>query len=217
MLAVLFHCLSVVSFTIPGQNPILSDKPPTHRQPQDGRVYHSLEIRDPGFGHRNVSYFVTDTGLAILDGDIIYGPVEKLLAHRANDSVDGLSCSFGNPWPSATVMYKYIDDATETELKDLVNTAIARWRSVASYLTFAKLINSDAPTPGVVTIRQRCGAFNCHASLGYSSDALHVWLCKGQCDASAATHEFGHILGDSPRRPCLAASLCALESADMPN
>ena len=125
LLSALLQCILAGALTIPSRDPIFSDRQLLCTQ--KARVYHGLEIRDPNFGHRNVSYSVTDTGLAILDGDIIYGPVEKLLAHRANDSVDDLSYSFGNPWPSATVMYKYIDDAIETQLKDLVNTAIARW------------------------------------------------------------------------------------------
>ena len=40
----------------------------------------SLTIYDPFHGVRNVSYFVVD-GRAIIDGDVLFGSVESLLAH----------------------------------------------------------------------------------------------------------------------------------------
>lgn len=188
------------SLATPDQAPLADDKP-SDKSP-NRQDWYKLEIRDPRFGHRNVSYFVTDTGLAVVDGDVIYGPVEDLLAHSVVNIVDDLAFSVPFPgasaWPSATVQYKYNNNSCETALQAQVGRAIAKWQSVAPYLTFTKLINSDTPTAGVVTISQPGGRdLSCQASIGFSNTPLHVWL--DSCDDAATIHELGHVLGKLSR------------------
>src|SRR5437667_3967270 len=48
----------------------------------DNRVYHAIEINDAYYGRRNVSYFVSQVGLAVIDGDVVYGTEKELLANR---------------------------------------------------------------------------------------------------------------------------------------
>ena len=170
-----------------------------------------LSLQDHFYGTREVSYWVTDNGLAIIDGDVIYGPIDTLFSHsllgnatanltaRAHSVVVGQ----GHTWPSANIMYKFDSASTETLLSATVNGAIAKWKAVAPYLTFTKVANSATPQNGVAMIQApSCGG--CSSSIGYANAPLNMLLQQsctpspGFCGVAEATHEFGHLLGQNP-------------------
>ncbi|KAF8908188.1 hypothetical protein CPB84DRAFT_1843643 [Gymnopilus junonius] len=155
-----------------------------------GRHTTRLSLQDRFYGSREVSYWVTDNGLAVIDGDVIYGPVETLLGHglaghanatnitsRAHSVFAGAST-----WPSANIVYKFDSASTETLLSATVNGAIAKWKAVAPFLTFTKLRRMQ--------FEHRLFEF----SPQYDPPA--VMPCQpGTCGIPEATHEFGHLLG----------------------
>jgi hypothetical protein len=69
------------------QDALFLDPQPLAHQSLYHRRFATLEIQDEFYGHRNVSYFVTSAGLALIDGDVVYGPVEDLLTHSTNQSI----------------------------------------------------------------------------------------------------------------------------------
>jgi hypothetical protein len=152
-------------------------------------------IIDNSFGERTVGYFTTVEGLAIIDGDVIYGTEAQLLSSEFR------SFSVKQPWPNAIVMYKYDTASTAASVAAIVNTAIARWQLVSPYLTFQQLPNSVSPDNGVLTISANdCGG--CNANIGFGATIpLRMNLqqpstaCPGSCGPDEATHEFGHVLG----------------------
>jgi len=183
-------------------------------------------IKDPIYGLRNVSYFVVGD-LAIIDGDVVYGTIDQLLSHdvtlnpnilddlsRGIKTTRALSVLGSNAdalWPSATVTYRYASDDTATTLMSDVDTAIARWRSTAPWLTFNRLMpNHNNTEKGVTTIRMvECGG--CWSHIGFNASAPRIMNLQRKCgklenqvcNADTATHEFGHLLGMSysDRRP----------------
>jgi hypothetical protein len=164
-----------------------------------------VTINDDFYGTRNVSYFVTSNGLAIIDGDVVYGTVQDLIQHTIENSTVGnvkakRAFSASNVWPSPVITYKYDSDDTEQQLGSIVSEAIRRWNVGAPYLTFtAATPNGPDPIDGVVTISVG-GCHGCHASIGFASTgSLFMGLQQdcdsGTCTADEATHEFGHVLG----------------------
>jgi len=176
-----------------------------------------LTIRDDVYGTRNVSYFKTIDELAIIDGDIVYGTVEHLLSKdirrwNPNDQTHSLSKrAFSGlrsvAWPNGVVRYQFDSDEGESQMKDIVDGAIARWLESAPYLTFKQILpNSPITAPGVLSVRVAvCG--NCGASLGYSEQETQMMVLEpscpsiplSHCNVSDVTHELGHVLGESFR------------------
>lgn len=166
----------------------------------NSRPLRTIQLNDRYFGSRKAAYYTTSDGLAVIDGDIIYGHVDDLLAN--NDALARIqrqrkrAFSGLHTWPSATVKFAYLSEETETSLSEIVNEAIRRWKTRAPYLNFLKLENDFARTDGVVTITGFDGS--CSATVGYSqnvSGGFHMNLDSQTCDSGAATHEFGHVLG----------------------
>ncbi|PPR06721.1 hypothetical protein CVT24_013041 [Panaeolus cyanescens] len=168
-----------------------------------------LTIFDDRYGYRNVSYFVRN-GLAIIDGDVAYGPVQNLLANKFDLKDAGkrrrassVYAGSGFTWPNGNITYRYDSDGTELSVSSFVNDAIARWTKEAPYLTFFQLDNIAKPENGVLLITSNV-CDGCWATLGYANVPLFMNLqqgCKtpgwdpGACDSDVTTHEFGHVLG----------------------
>jgi hypothetical protein len=170
---------------------------PTHRDVKVRRIWNN------GTGcARNISYFVSND-MAVIDGDVIYGPVaefeaasEETIAKRAFSLYPG-----ANTWPDATVTYKFDSDETETLLKSTVDGALDSWKKMSPFLKFNKVPNSLMPENGVVIISApECGG--CSATIGYSAfSPLYMSLQQscpsspGFCGVAETIHEFGHVLG----------------------
>ena len=171
-----------------------------------GKNMKSVRIRDDVHGERDVAYWVTPDGYAIIDGDVIFGTEEELLSRIVNghEPPHNRARAFTqyNPWPSATVKYNYEDATAESVLKYVVDPAIELWKNKTGYLNFIHVTNSATPQNGVVTIKKTiCGG--CNANIGYSDKPLAMnlqqgcGLSGGSCGVPEAVHEFGHVLGKS--------------------
>jgi hypothetical protein len=166
----------------------------------------TVTISDDNYGTRNVSYFVTSNGLAIIDGDVVYGTVQDLLQHTIENSTAGnangkRAFSASNVWPSPVITYKYDSDDSERQLSSIVNEAIRRWNVGAPYLTFTRASpNGPDPVDGVVTISVG-DCDGCHAAIvgftptGSLAMNLQQHCSDGTCTPDEATHEFGHVIG----------------------
>lgn len=167
-----------------------------------------LAINDNTYGVRNVSYWVTDDGLAVIDGDVIYGTVQDLLAHSLTANPPNVTrrahsiFRTANPWAGATITYKFDSDCTENTLGvgAIVDGAIANWKATAPYLTFKKVPNSGVGENGVLMIvAPSCGG--CSSPIGFYNSPMTLYLQQmcpttpGSCGVAEATHEFGHALG----------------------
>jgi hypothetical protein len=167
----------------------------------------TVTISDDFYGTRNVSYFVSSNGLAIIDGDVVYGTVQDLLQHTIENSTAGnaeakRAFSASNVWPSPNITYKYDSDDTERRIAPIVIEAIRRWNVGAPYLTFSAVSpNSAHAVDGIVTINAT-DCDGCHASIGFASSGSLFMNLQQDCNktglgcfADEATHEFGHVLG----------------------
>ncbi|KDR69172.1 hypothetical protein GALMADRAFT_923492 [Galerina marginata CBS 339.88] len=166
-----------------------------------------LEISDNFYGVRNVSYWVTDDGLAVIDGDVIYGTLEDLVAHNhtgqpPTNMTRRAHSIFRNenPWASATITYNFNSAATQRLLGSIVSGAIANWKATAPYLDFKQVANSATGQNGVLTIKAPSCGGGCNSPIGFFNSPMTMNLqqnCPGSgtCGIVQATHEFGHALG----------------------
>lgn len=149
------------------------------------------------FGVRNVAYFTLANGLAVVDGDIIYGTEQQLLSHQVPDNFTsttvarrrrGLHRAPGRRsfsifpantpeiWPNAHIIYKYSTVAVKAKLENIVNDAIRRWQLKNPFLVFDEVAVSSTLVNGQLTIfSDDCGG--CSASIGYQSgSSMHMQL-----------------------------------------
>ncbi|KAI9889449.1 MAG: hypothetical protein M1814_005312 [Vezdaea aestivalis] len=164
-----------------------------------------IQMEDNQYGLRNLSYFVTSTGDAIIDGDVVYGTEAELLSRRVNATTvvaRAHSVFAASAWPGSTLLYKYFDCETEKTLSTIVDAAISRWKLKSPYLQFIQLPSSSAPANGILTISAR-NCDGCNANVGYSPSRPRSMNLQqvggacppGSCGIDEAVHEFGHALG----------------------
>ena len=166
----------------------------------------TVRIRDAN-GERNVAYFLTNTGYAIINGDIVYGTEAEFrrvivnpqssVSRRARRSMEKRSNSVfpnsGRLWPGNTITYKFETAAVESQLSSIVDAAIDRWRSKVPCLNFVRNSPSAITSSTVVTIYNTDG---CSASWVGNPPGLTKAMHLGAgCGTNEATHEWGHILG----------------------
>ncbi|KAF9538869.1 zincin [Agrocybe pediades] len=174
----------------------------------------TIVIKDEYGYVREVAYWVNSDNEAVIDGDIIYGPVDALMANAYNGEFEDEDQNFferrafsvfrgTETWPSGMVVYKYKDEDTEHLLQPFVTKAMETWTRSVPDVKFHRLQNSADRMDGVVTITANpCGGCNSH--IGYDKKApLHMNLqqsCvggtkRGTCHYAEALHEIGHLLG----------------------
>jgi len=158
-------------------------------------------------GNRTVAYHADSDGLAIVEGDIIYGTEAELLSrviggtpnvgprsvHRRSHSV--FSTGTPSPWPASTIRYRYLDDNARTKFSSSVNIAIQRWKLGHPCLNFVD-IGSGTDQDAIVIQEQTNEPNVCRATVGYyGPTSSHIMKLWATCGPNEITHELGHNLG----------------------
>lgn len=185
--------------------------------PGTGNELQTVLLND-SWGYNFVSYEISD-GLAIVDGDVIYGTQAEFESKIVKDyKVLNISDYPTNPeqpqarsnsvrfgkrsnslfenesglWPSGKVRFKFATPDAKKQLGSDVTTAINRWKAKASCLSFTEEKISDKWSWDVVTIEVASGI--CRTSQAGRGGDMRMMLDPA-CGAAAVTHEFGHALG----------------------
>ncbi|KAI9754899.1 MAG: hypothetical protein M4579_004499 [Chaenotheca gracillima] len=156
-------------------------------------------------GVHYVSYFESE-GDAIIWGDVNAGPVDNLLAYKADSNSSSssrvrakrsLSLTTGKNvlWPGAELKYRYESQATKTLWQSRVDQAIANWISILPFLKFTEQSGFTA-TNGVLNIRDSIPS-TCSCHVGYHASSSDTFLTANYagCQLSQIEHELGHALG----------------------
>lgn len=159
---------------------------------------------------QRLSYYVDDDGLAIVDGDVIFGTEDELLAwavggHQKRSleteshagGVQKRSISIfpysGNKWPGGVISYKWESQASkDLRIVDWTE-AVKRWTDRLPFLKFVEATTPDATiVPNIVTLRSFTGTGGCSSPIGMSTSTVWNYIKLDDCGAGTYAHEIGH-------------------------
>ncbi|ORY18719.1 hypothetical protein BCR34DRAFT_595948 [Clohesyomyces aquaticus] len=167
---------------------------------------------------QRVSYYVED-GIAIIDGDVIFGTEADLLSHstsnnqRRDDSRQHEKRSLSifpwtaNRWPGGVVTYKWESQAAANGIpKNAKNTrlvdwteAMKRWTDRLPFLKFVEVGISATLVLNTITLKAASGTGSCTSPVGMATTdnqgAAGNFIKLDNCGAGGYAHEIGHTLG----------------------
>jgi len=147
-------------------------------------------------GHmRPVQYVVIDD-MAIVEGDINLGSVEKVeqeteiarRAMRGEISLGVVVTGSNRRWPNCEIPFM-IDSALTNQAR--VTDAIEHWENNTNYRFIERTTANAAQFPDFVTFRS---AGNCSANVGRQGGEQFVNLSTA-CSTGNTIHEIGHVIG----------------------
>jgi hypothetical protein len=158
--------------------------------------FHNGTAQDAVPEKRTVSYFVQD-GLAIVDGDVIYGTETEIKAASVTTNKRAVSIfpfQSAQKWPGGVIRYKYEDDSVENSVGPDFQKAIEKWKNKLPFLQFTKEpSNSATLTPSVLTVFELPGEL----SYSYIGMAPFPLIRLGQPGVGNTEKWYAHALGHS--------------------
>lgn len=159
---------------------------------------------------QRLTYFVED-GLAIVDGDVIFGTEDELLSYSisgnqrrgvqydsglAKRSLSIFPYSATNRWPGGVVTYKWDSQASKDARLEDWTAAMKLWTDRLPFLRFVDTGVLD-PTGvlGIITLRSVTGTGSCSSPLGMARTANGNFMKLDDCGPGGYAHEIGHTLG----------------------
>ncbi|KAF2658151.1 hypothetical protein K491DRAFT_676588, partial [Lophiostoma macrostomum CBS 122681] len=129
------------------------------------KTYKTATITDAALGSRTITYWVSDTGEAILPGGIAVGKEADLLA-TPGDQAHDLTWGVGNKhWPYASVYYRFASDQDEHQVQPLLDQGLAQWRNATGsryeggYVHWFRFDNADKDEVNVTKITGQDGCW----------------------------------------------------------
>jgi hypothetical protein len=148
------------------------------------------------FRSRAVQYVVLD-GMAIVEGDIVLGPVDlveqrtemRRVEMRGGPVAAGVAISGSQfRWPDCRVPYQLAEDLPDT---NRVTDAIAHWEARTNFRFVRRTPQNQAQFPDFVDFVTGGG---CSSFVGRQGGRQTVTLAAG-CTTGNAIHEIGHVVG----------------------
>jgi hypothetical protein len=150
-------------------------------------------IRGVNGEHRGVFYAIVG-GVAIMEGDIILGPVEKL--KRAEETPNGMTDSVavsveGTRWPDAVLPYQ-LHTGLSRSTQEQIAAAIAHWETNTPIRFVQRTASNQAAYPDYVLFVQDDGV--CLSYIGRQGGEQAIRFDE-RCGTGSVVHEIGHALG----------------------
>jgi astacin len=150
-------------------------------------------IRGVDGQERGVFYAIVE-GVAIMEGDIILGPVEEL--ERAEETPSGMTDGVvvsveGTRWPDAVLPYQ-LHTGLSSSTQDQIAQAIAHWEANTLIRFVQRTASNQAAYPDYVLFVQADGV--CQSYIGRQGGEQAIGLDE-KCGTGAVVHEIGHALG----------------------
>ena len=149
------------------------------------------------FYAKPVKYTVVD-GIAIMEGDIELGPVEKVeritemhrMEQRGEVAFGVVITGADNHWTNCVIPYT-IDDGLPNQNR--VTDAIAHWEANTNYGFVERTAENAAEYPDWVTFTTRTA--NCSSSVGRVGGGQQFIRLASGCTVGNTIHEIGHTVG----------------------
>ncbi len=147
---------------------------------------------------REQEYVVMD-GWAIVDGDILAGPVDELTAEQLGEREPDRSAVRPNKkWKNGVVPYQ-IHPAMPKARREMLMKAIAHWHNQTRVRLVERKSQADfvlfLPSDLVALEQGENPPYGCWSTHVGRAGGVQLVGLEGGCDRGAAIHEIGHVVG----------------------
>lgn len=131
-------------------------------------------------------------GVAIAEGDIIFGDSKRYFDSSAKRSVRGLSNDvYGTVWPNGVVPYR-ISNKLSASAEQKVRAAIEAWNSIGAVTMIERTQATAAAFPNFIDF---IDASQCASWVGFQNIGAQSIYTGDKCSEGSMIHEIGHALG----------------------
>ena len=132
-------------------------------------------------------------GVAIAEGDIIFGDAEKYFNQDAEKrAVRGLSnYVYGTVWPNGVVPYRISPNLSDSATEN-VRSAIARWNETGAVSLIERTPATESAFPHFIDF---VDAGQCASWVGFQNNGAQSIYTGDRCSEGSMIHEIGHAMG----------------------
>ena len=131
-------------------------------------------------------------GLAIAEGDMIFGSSAEFFGSDQNRRTRGLSnTTYGRVWPNGVVPYR-LNDSLSENTKSRVREAVAHWNSFQAVTLVERTASNASAYPDFVDF---VNDTRCASWIGYQGTGAQSIYTGDKCSTGTMIHEIGHALG----------------------
>ncbi len=131
-------------------------------------------------------------GVAISEGDIIFGDAEKYFNNTKDRSVRGLSnYVYGTVWPNGVVPYR-ISGQLSVSATEKVRAAIGAWNATGAVTMIERTDATAGAYPNYIDF---VSADQCASWVGFQNDGPQSIYTGDKCSEGSMIHEIGHAMG----------------------
>lgn len=131
-------------------------------------------------------------GVAISEGDIIFGDAEKFFSNAKHRSVRGLSNTvYGTVWPNGLVPYQ-ISDGLSSSATAKIRSAIKRWNDTGTITMVERTPDVASAYPNYIDF---IDADQCASWVGFQNSGPQSIYSGDKCSEGSMIHEIGHAFG----------------------
>ena len=131
-------------------------------------------------------------GIAISEGDIIFGDADRFFNDSRRRTTLGLSNTvYGTVWPNGLVPYR-ISSKLSTPAEEKVRAAIAAWNGTGAITLVERTQATEAAYPNYIDF---VDADQCASWVGFQNSGPQSVYTGDACSEGSMIHEIGHALG----------------------
>jgi len=131
-------------------------------------------------------------GVAMAEGDIIFGDAGKYFNSKKQRTVLGLSnYVYGTVWPNGVVPYR-ISSQLSASAEEKVRAAIKAWNGTGAISMVERTSATEAAFPNYIDF---VDANQCASWVGFQNTGAQSIYTGDKCSEGSMIHEIGHALG----------------------
>ena len=184
-----------LSFAIPVLLTSMFTVNQAHSSPEYSSTENNAKVTAPIVfrnGETHLRVLENVDGVAISEGDIIFGDADTFFSNAQRRSVRGLSNQvYGTVWPNGLVPYRISDALSDSAVKK-IRSAIERWNETGAITMVERTTATAAAYPSFIDF---IDAQQCASWVGFQNTGPQSIYTGDKCSEGSMIHEIGHALG----------------------